>query len=61
MGYGERSIAMIARALSGTGRPLLPSSDVAELRVVLDGPKPEGTFVPPKTWPSLVAAPQPLL
>jgi hypothetical protein len=60
MGYGERSIRMIHRALAGTGRALLPSSDVAALRVVLDGPPPTGAFVPPKTWPSLVADPQPL-
>lgn len=57
MGYGERSVAMIRRALLQGGRALLPTSDTDLLRVVLDGPKPEGTFVPPKTWPSLVDAP----
>jgi uncharacterized protein (DUF362 family) len=61
MGYGERSVAMIARALAGTGRPLLPSSDAAQLRVILDGPPPNGAFVPPKTWPSLLRAPVPLV
>ncbi|MCU1278102.1 MAG: Iron-sulfur cluster-binding protein, partial [bacterium] len=61
MGYGERSIQMIHRALAGSGRALLPSSDVAALRVVLDGPAPAGAFVPPKTWPTLLADPQPLV
>jgi hypothetical protein len=61
MGYGERSIRMIHRALAGTGRALLPTSDLARLRVVIDGPPPTGTFVPPKTWPSLVDGAQPLV
>jgi hypothetical protein len=34
---------------------------VAALRVVLDGAPPTGAFVPPKTWPSLLADPQPLV
>lgn len=61
MGYGEKSVQMIARALTAGGRPLLPTSDAAQLKVVLDGPKPQGTFVPPKTWPSLVDAPVALI
>ena len=61
MGYSERSVRMIHRALAGTGRALLPTSDAAALRVVLDGPAPTGAFVPPKTWPSLLADPQPLV
>ena len=61
MGYGESSVPMINRALAGSGRPLLPSSDVAALRVVLDGPPPSGAFVPPKTWPALLEAPVPLV
>ncbi len=61
MGYGEGAIRMIHRALATSGRPLLPSSDVAALRVVVDGPAPTGVFVPPKTWPSLVAHPEPLV
>jgi uncharacterized protein (DUF362 family) len=54
MGYRESSVPMIARALAAAGRPLLPSSDVAALRVIVDGPEPEGAFVPPRTWPSLL-------
>jgi hypothetical protein len=57
MGYAEGSVPMIARALAAAGRPLLPTSDVDALRLVVDGPAPTGTFVPPKTWPSLVRAP----
>ena len=60
MGYGERSIRMIQRALATSGRALLPTSDLLRLRVVVDGPPPTGTFVPPKTWPSLVEDAQPL-
>ncbi len=54
MGYAERNVPMIARALAAAGRPLLPSSDVAALRVIHDGPVPTGTFKPPKTWLSLL-------
>jgi uncharacterized protein (DUF362 family) len=51
MGYAERSLAMVHRALE---RPLLPSTDLDALRIVNDGPAPAGVFVPPKTWPSLL-------
>jgi uncharacterized protein (DUF362 family) len=53
MGYSERNVPMIHRALESGGRPLLPSSDLDALRVTIDGPAPSGTFVTPKTWPSL--------
>ena len=61
MGYGESSVRMIHRALGPAGRPLLPTSDLGRLRVTVDGPPPMGAFVPPKTWPSLLAAPIPLV
>ncbi len=60
MGYSEMNVKMIHRALESGGNPLLPSSDLDLLRVVVDGPRPEGTFVPPKTWKSLTSAPRPL-
>jgi uncharacterized protein (DUF362 family) len=55
MGYDEKRLKMIAGGLARLGAPLLPSSDLERLRVVLDGPAPEGRFVPPRTWPSLAA------
>jgi uncharacterized protein (DUF362 family) len=58
MGYGEDSVPMVHRALESSGTPLLPSSDLDLLKLVLDGPRPEGTFVPPKTWKSLTARPR---
>jgi hypothetical protein len=51
MGYSVDAIPMVKRALE---RPLLPSTDLDALRVTHDGPAPSGTFVPPKTWPSLI-------
>ena len=61
MGYGEDSVPMVRRALAQANGALLPSSDLDLLRVVLDGPPPTGTFVPPKTWPSLKAHPRALV
>jgi uncharacterized protein (DUF362 family) len=61
MGYSERAVPMIRRALAQGGRALLPSSDLDQLRVTLDGPPPAGTFVPPKTWPSLTTDPLPIV
>ncbi|HEX4460759.1 MAG TPA: DUF362 domain-containing protein, partial [Polyangia bacterium] len=57
MGFAEDHIPTIARALAASGRPLLPTSDAAALRVVRDGPIPTGTFEPPASWPSLVRPP----
>lgn len=57
MGYSERNVAMVHRALE---RPLLASSDLDAMRVVLDGPAPAGTFIPPKTWSSLPDDARPL-
>jgi uncharacterized protein (DUF362 family) len=56
MGYSEKAIPMISGALVGSGMPLLPTSDVASLELRHDGPPPEGVFVPPKTWKSMLAA-----
>ncbi len=61
MGYSEANVPMIRGALAASGRPLLDSSDVAGLQIVLDGPKPQGTFLPPRTWPSLTKDPIPLI
>ncbi len=60
MGYSEAAVAMVHRALASSGTPLLPSSDLDLLKLVIDGPRPTGTFVPPKTWPSLTVGPTPL-
>jgi hypothetical protein len=56
MGYAVERVAMIHRALAGSGTPLLPSSDLDVLKIIHDGPAPTGTFVPPKTWQSLPLA-----
>ncbi len=58
MGYSEDSVAMVGRALRHRGRALLPSSDRAKLELVIDGPAPTGTFVPPKTWGALLRRPR---
>jgi hypothetical protein len=50
MGYRIDRIPMIHRALA---RPLLDSSDLRRIEPILDGPPPEGTFVPPRTWRGL--------
>lgn len=60
MGYSEDRLKMVQRALEGAGRPLLPSSDLAKLSVVLDGPAPTGRFQPPRTWPGLLSPAPPL-
>jgi uncharacterized protein (DUF362 family) len=57
MGFHERRVAMIHRALAPGGAPLLASSDLELLDLRPDGPAPSGRFVPPRTWPSLLAPP----
>ncbi|HZS37688.1 MAG TPA: DUF362 domain-containing protein [Polyangia bacterium] len=52
MGYPIERLAMVHRAL---GAQLLDTSDLDRLKLVTDGPAPTGTFVPPKTWRSLLA------
>jgi uncharacterized protein (DUF362 family) len=55
MGLAESHLPMVTRATAQAGAPLLPTSDLDQLRVTWDGPRPEGAFVPPKTWPALAA------
>jgi uncharacterized protein (DUF362 family) len=59
MGYDEAHLRMISGALAETGEPLLPTSRREALDLVLDGPRPEGRFVAPKSWPTLVGASRP--
>jgi hypothetical protein len=54
MGLAESAVPMVRRAFE---EPLLPGSSPERLAVVLDGPLPEGRFVPPRTWPALLDAP----
>jgi uncharacterized protein (DUF362 family) len=50
MGLREQAVPMVMRAFD---RPLLPGSSAAALRLLVQGPWPEGAFAPPQTWPSL--------
>jgi uncharacterized protein (DUF362 family) len=52
MGYPEAALPMVQRALDGA---LLSSSHAHQMKVVEDGPPPQGRFVPPQTWPSLAS------
>lgn len=53
LGWDEAKLPTIAHALAAAGRPLLPTSDAAALRIVLDGALPAAAFAPPPGWPSL--------
>jgi uncharacterized protein (DUF362 family) len=51
MGFDPEKIPMIREAFA---RPLLPSSDLAKVERLLDGPAPTHRFKPPRSWPSLL-------
>ena len=53
MGFDPALIPLVREALGGA---LLPTGELARLERVLDGPAPGRNFVPPRSWPSLLAA-----
>jgi hypothetical protein len=57
MGFDPQKIVMIREALGGG---LLPGANLDEVSWTLDGPAPARKFKPPKSWPSLLSAPEPI-
>ena len=53
MGFDPARIPMITAALGGQ---LLPSGQLDALDAVRDGPRPERSFRPPRSWPSLLSS-----
>ncbi|MGA7123101.1 MAG: DUF362 domain-containing protein [Polyangiaceae bacterium] len=53
MGFDPALVPLVREALGGA---LLPTGDLVGLERVLDGPAPSRNFVPPRSWPSLLAS-----
>jgi uncharacterized protein (DUF362 family) len=52
MGFDPDLVPVVRESLGGA---LLPSGELGKLDRVIDGPEPSRRFVPPRSWPSLVA------